>query len=111
MIGHVRHMLRGVEVDDERLALDVLKAVGIGGDFLSEMHTAKHCRTEMHLPKYSNTMTYDTWVSKGRRDLIDRIDDDLQKILETRQIEPLPPATKEKIAAILKKGGASANYR
>lgn len=102
MVGQVRHMLRGVSVDDERLALDVMKAVGIGGDFLSEMHTARHCRTEMIVPKYSNTMTYDTWVSQGSRDLIDRIDDDLKNIMETHQVEPLPPSTKEEIAAILK---------
>ena len=109
IIGHVRHMLRGIEVDDERLALDVMKTVGIGGDFLSEMHTARHCRTEMHLPKYSNTMTYDTWVSRGSRDLIDRIDDDLQKTLDTHQIESFPSETKDKIAALLKKRGASAD--
>ena len=109
MIEQTRHMLSGIEVDDERLALDVMKAVGIGGDFLAEMHTARHCRTEMYLPKYSNTMTHDAWVSHGSRDLIERIDDDLQNILETHRTEPLPPATKEKITAILKERGASAN--
>jgi trimethylamine--corrinoid protein Co-methyltransferase len=107
IIGHVRHVLKGITVDDERLAFDIIKTVGIGGDFLSEMHTARHCRTEMHLPKYSNTMTYDTWVSRGRKDLVDRIDEDLQNLLQAHQVEPLSSATEKSIDAILKEHGAS----
>jgi trimethylamine--corrinoid protein Co-methyltransferase len=107
MIGLVRHMLKGIGVDHETLAVDVMKNVGIGGDFLSEMHTARHCRTEMHLPKYSNTMAYDAWVSRGSKDLVDRIDDNLQKILDTHRIEPLSSVVKKDIDAILNEHGVS----
>ena len=43
-ISRNRQLLKAIEVDDETLAVDVLKAVGPGGDFLGQRHTRKHLR-------------------------------------------------------------------
>jgi trimethylamine--corrinoid protein Co-methyltransferase len=40
----VRAMSRGIVVDDETLALDAIRAVGPGGNFLSLRHTKRHMR-------------------------------------------------------------------
>jgi trimethylamine:corrinoid methyltransferase-like protein len=44
ILGLVRGICRGIPVDDESLALDVIRAVGPGGDFLAEPHTRRHMR-------------------------------------------------------------------
>ena len=43
-ISRNRQLLKAIEVDDETLAVDVLKAVGPGGDYLGQRHTRKHLR-------------------------------------------------------------------
>ena len=43
-ISRNRQLLKAIEVDDETLAVDVIKAVGPGGDFLGQRHTRKHLR-------------------------------------------------------------------
>jgi trimethylamine--corrinoid protein Co-methyltransferase len=42
-----RYALMGLELDEETLALDVIRAVGPGGHFLAERHTRKHMRHAM----------------------------------------------------------------
>lgn len=109
LIGLVRHIMDGMKVGDETLALDVMKTVGIGGDFLSEMHTARHCRSDLYLPKYTNTESYDSWISHGSKDLVDRIDDEVRDILKSHQPSSLADPVRTQISAILKKFGV-ANY-
>ena len=45
MIGKCAHLLGGMIVDDESLAVDVTHDVGPGGQFLNHRHTAKHFRS------------------------------------------------------------------
>lgn len=47
--GAVRRMLQGFEVTPETIALDVIKDVGIGGNYLGHLHTARHFREETFL--------------------------------------------------------------
>ena len=46
IIGMAMKMVKGMEVDVEKLAFDVIKEVGPGGNFLSSKHTLKHLRSE-----------------------------------------------------------------
>ena len=56
---------RGVTVDDETLAFDVIKEVGPGGTFLVEDHTVEHFREEFYMPTISDRLTYEQWMNKG----------------------------------------------
>jgi trimethylamine---corrinoid protein Co-methyltransferase len=53
MIGMLRRVERGIGVSDEELALDVINAAGIGGQFLTQQHTFKKCRQELYAPRIS----------------------------------------------------------
>ncbi len=46
IIGMAMKMLRGIEVDEEHLAIDEIRTVGPGGSFLSLEHTIQHLRDE-----------------------------------------------------------------
>ena len=41
-IRMIKHVIRGFTVDDESLAVDVIKSVGPSGDFISQKHTLQH---------------------------------------------------------------------
>lgn len=105
LVGLVRSIWRGIRVDDETLALDVTRNVGPGGNYLAEMHTAAHCRTELWETRYFRGSGFGAREQGSKKDLIDRIDEDLRTILGTHQPEPLPDSIQEQIEAILKKFG------
>jgi len=47
----IHKMMQGIVVDDENLALEVINAVGPGGNFLKQKHTLRHMR-KMFNPQY-----------------------------------------------------------
>lgn len=50
IIDRIESYLKGIRTETEDLAFDVIQEVGIGGQFLSTLHTAKRCRTESWAP-------------------------------------------------------------
>lgn len=54
MVAYVRRHRRGFEVDDEALALNVVRAVGIAGSYLRTEHTLEHHRRELFSPRLLN---------------------------------------------------------
>ncbi len=83
----VHKMIEGIVVDDETLAMDAIKAVGPGGNFLAQPHTLKHMR-EVFLPQFMDRRPYNVWEEKGDN-APDWATAKAQNILETHQPEPL----------------------
>lgn len=93
----VYHMMKGIVVNDETLALDVIRAVGPGGNFLAQRHTKKHMR-ELWVPQFMDRRPYSEWQEKGDGPR-DWAREKARKILATHEPEPLDP----KLSAELKR--------
>ncbi|HIC88833.1 MAG TPA: trimethylamine methyltransferase, partial [Anaerolineae bacterium] len=100
-INMVRRILRGIEINEETLALDVIDHVGPGGHFLSEDHTLKFFRTEFWYPTLMDRQRRSDWEAMGRPSLGDRVQQRLNHILDTHEPVPLPPGVQEQIDAVL----------
>lgn len=50
ILGMVKRLLQGVNTDEESLAVDIIKSVGPGGEYLTNEHTLQHFRNEQYLP-------------------------------------------------------------
>jgi trimethylamine--corrinoid protein Co-methyltransferase len=93
----IQKVMQGIVVDDETLALDVIRSVGPGGNFLSQKHTLKHMR-DIYIPQFLDRRPYNVWEEKhddGRDWALEKA----RNILATHQPEPLDPI----ISAELKK--------
>ena len=101
IIAMARRIMRGVVVSDETLQLNLIDQVGPGGEFMSERHTAKHCRAEIWTPALMDRQPWDNWQAAGVQTMLDRIRAKLREILATHQPPPLPEGVAEKIEAIL----------
>jgi trimethylamine--corrinoid protein Co-methyltransferase len=86
----LNRIVRGIDVNDETLAFDVIRDVGPGGHFLSHKHTLKHVSSEHWLPQLIDRRRYDVWKKGGAKDLLTRAREKLKKILSEHQPEPLP---------------------
>jgi trimethylamine--corrinoid protein Co-methyltransferase len=69
MIAYAKRYLRGVEVNDTTLALDITRAVGIGGNYLDQLHTAEHFKNELFMPKILLRRKRDAWEADGKKRL------------------------------------------
>jgi len=61
--GILHNMFGGIVVDEENLAVDVIRAVGPGGSFLGQKHTRKHMR-ERWQPALFDRRPYNVWEEK-----------------------------------------------
>jgi trimethylamine--corrinoid protein Co-methyltransferase len=102
IVGWVETFMRGVEVSDETLALDVIKEVGPDGGYLDTKHTLEHFR-DIWYPDLFERDTYDVWKSKGGTTLAARAADRVEKILQEYQPEALPEAVERRLLDIVRR--------
>ena len=100
-IGYARRITRGIEVDEDTLAVDVIHHVGPNGHYLREGHTRRHFKTEFWYPNLHDRHNFEEWDASGRLTLKDRTVARVQDILATHQPTPVKPATTAKIAEVL----------
>lgn len=75
LISALRRTLRGFEVNDETLAVDLIHEVGTGGSYLASEHTVRHMRSELWQPK--------TWTKNAYQAQIgEEIKPDVERVLE-----------------------------
>jgi trimethylamine--corrinoid protein Co-methyltransferase len=95
----VHQMMQGIVVDEESLALDAIRAVGPGGNFLTQKHTKQHMR-DIWVPQFMDRRPYGVWEEKrdGARDWAR---DKARYILATHQPEPLDPQLSAELQRII----------
>jgi trimethylamine--corrinoid protein Co-methyltransferase len=89
LINYTKHFMRGLEINDETLALDLIHETGPDGNYLSTDHTLKHYKEDWY-PKLFDRRNYDDWKARGGKTLRQRAQETALKILETHKPEPLP---------------------
>ena len=104
IIGFVRRITRGLDINDESLALDDVERVGPSGEFITSEHTFKNFKKELWFPTLINRMRYSEWKSvAGGTTMGDRIKEKTQKIIKESEAPKLPQDVVKKIDEILKK--------
>jgi trimethylamine--corrinoid protein Co-methyltransferase len=88
IIAMVKQIGRGIEVTDESLALDLLKEIGPGGEFLSHDHTFDHFR-DWFQPTVIDRSNWETWTDAGSKTYQDRLIPEVDRLLEAHQPEAL----------------------
>ncbi len=85
----IKYTVEGIPVNDETLAVDAIKEIGIGKDFLSHDSTYKHMRSQSQ-PKLIDRKMREDWVKEGSTDIYQRALEQARFILENHKPDPLP---------------------
>ncbi len=97
----IRRMLDGVPVNDETLAVDVIKEVGISGEFVTHQHTFDHFKQHQSQSPLIDRNTRGVWKDGGGKDMHIRCNDFAREILATHQPEPLPERVARTLSEII----------
>lgn len=95
----VHKVMQGIPVNEDTLALDVIGAVGPGGNFLAQKHTRQHMR-DLFVPQYMDRRPYNVWEEKrdGAREwALARA----RQILTTHQPDALDPRLSQELQQII----------
>lgn len=88
IIDMVKRILRGIPVNDDTMALDVIANIGPGGHFLEHDHTFDHFKDEIWRPKLLDRQNWEGWTASGSKPHGQRVRERVIEILET-ETEPL----------------------
>lgn len=97
ILGNVLRVMKGIKVNEDTLALDVIKAVGPSGHFLAEDHTVSHLRKEFFIPKIADRQTRVRWEEGGSLTTEQRARKVVSKILKKHIPTPVDPEMKAKL--------------
>ena len=93
LLGMAMRAVRGIEVDDETLALEAIDRVGPGGHYLMDKHTLRYMRTEHYYPSaVFDRQGREMWEQAGAADAWARAKEVARRILAEHLPEPLDPA-------------------
>ena len=82
LLGMVLRALRGIQVNEETLAVEAIKAAGPGGNFVAARHTRKHMRHEQHVPVLSDREPREVWEREGSKTIAAKAHEVVEGILE-----------------------------
>ena len=80
----------GIVVDDDHMAVDLIKKVGPGGSFLGSRHTMQWLYKEHFIPEITDRRTGEAWEADGAKDAVARARVRAEKIMKEHQVQPLP---------------------
>jgi len=101
LCGRALRLARGIEVNEDTLAVDVIKEVGSAGHYLDKEHTAQHYRKEHLRPRLLRRDARETWENKGSKTAFDLARERVREILAKHQPRPLDEAIERELEAYL----------
>ncbi len=65
--GMVKKLLTPIEVSEESIDFDMIKEVGVGGQYLTQPKTFQLCRKEFFIPRLLGRENYANWEKAGKK--------------------------------------------
>jgi trimethylamine--corrinoid protein Co-methyltransferase len=86
LCGMALRMAKGVKVEDETIAFDLIKKVGPGGVYLAERHTLEWIRKEQFIPsEIIDRREWKSWKDSGGKDITKRAHEVVERKLKDVQ--------------------------
>lgn len=81
-------VLQGLPVTDETLAVDAIKEVGVGRDFLGHPTTMEHFESASN-PTILNRMMLNEWIDSGSKNAIEVAHEIVEDVMANHVVKPI----------------------
>lgn len=97
----IKKAIEGINVTDVDMAIDIIKEVGPGGEFIGHRHTFDNFRKLQSYSKLIDRSMRDAWLMAGAKDLTERAYEEVEYILANHKPEPLANNVIEELRSIV----------
>ncbi len=84
-------ILEGFQVNEDTLAVDVLREVGHEAAFVGHEHTLRHLRRERWYPRITDRGNWPSWEALGAKDMRERAREEVRRILAEHHPQYVTP--------------------
>jgi trimethylamine--corrinoid protein Co-methyltransferase len=99
IISWLKASMRGLEINEETLALDVIHEHALSGDFLGAEHTLRHVREDWQ-PRLVDRHNHEQWEAGGKTSMRERARSRIDEILGAEPRRMLPSDVEKRIRTI-----------
>lgn len=103
----VKRVVQGVQVSDETMAVELIKKVGAGKDFLAQKHTRAYMGPEQSRVGIIDRRMRGTWERRGGKDLAEAAGEKARDILRNHKVPELPADVLSTLRTIVEEGEAA----
>ncbi len=90
IIGMAKRLIGGIEAREDPIALTLMRRLGHRADYLSDAHTLKWFRRELHIPSaVIDRGSLDAWKSKGAKSAFERAAERADQLIAQYRPAPL----------------------
>lgn len=100
MARMILHCVKGIPVNDEKMAHEVLAEVGPGGEYISHEHTYKHFR-ELSKSELIDRKNRENWLAAGGKDIVEKAYEKAIDIIENYKVPELPEDVQSELKRIV----------
>ncbi len=94
-LGMLHTFLAGLPLDDNALAMEAFREVGIGKHYLGAQHTLKNYETAFYDAEVASNESFEQWFEEGERDANQRADVRCRRLLAAYEAPPIDPGVDE----------------
>ena len=102
MIRMIQIAIKGVEISDEKLAMDVIHEVGHRGAYITHEHSLRSMRSQSQTKLFDRRSRNDWMEVTQGKSMPERAYETAIEILQNHQPSPLPPGASEAMNEIIK---------
>ncbi len=100
MMGMVRQFGKGINTDDEHLALDLIEKQGPAGEYVTTDHTFDYWK-EWYMPSLQDRTDYETWEKAGSKTMDQRVKERTNELLEQYEAKPIEEGMRKELQSII----------
>ncbi len=101
IIAMAQRLIRGVEIHDHPIALDLVRKSGHKANYLSQPHTQRWFRKELHIPSMViDRGSLEAWQGKGAKDASTRAAEQVEQLVKAAPASPLSPQLRAELRLI-----------
>jgi trimethylamine--corrinoid protein Co-methyltransferase len=103
MAGYVKHLLKGADINEETLAVDLIVERGPGGNFMDADHTVAHLRECYYKPLIFYRKHLSEWLREDGRTALEHAHDRVEEILAREPVRYLTPEQEKAMDELLER--------
>lgn len=102
VIAQAKRILEPITLNENTLAVDVIKTVGPGGYYIDQDHTLMNYRTEFLADEIFRSPDYEGWRTRGKKEAVHVAHEKALRIIESYEKPPIDQGLEEEMEAYIK---------
>jgi len=109
ILGLIFRVAKGIEVNPETLAADIIEKKGPGAHYLGAEHTRRYYSSEHHIPELCDRTVRADWERAKSKDIVGRAREKAGKLLKDHSVEPLDRDLEKELQRMLTEANKEAD--